>query len=49
MSMNESHMPFYGAVKYEEVRDITTQIHPKIKLLRPNDGLCVCYLLYTLP
>ena len=39
MNMNESHMPFYGAVKYEEMRNITGQIHPKIKLIRHNEGL----------
>jgi len=48
MNMNEPRIPFYGAVKYEEVRNITTQIHPKIKLFRQNEGLCVCHLLYTL-
>jgi hypothetical protein len=48
MNMNESHMPFYGAVKYEKVRNIIGQIHPKIKLFRHNERFCVCYLLYTL-
>ena len=46
MNMNESHTPFYGAVKFEEV-NIIEQIHPKSKLFQHKEDLCVCYLLFT--
>jgi hypothetical protein len=46
--MNESHMPFYGALKFEEVRDIIDQIHLKIKLFRHNEGLrLLLFVIYT--
>jgi hypothetical protein len=50
VNMNESHVPFYGAVKFEEVRNIIGQIHPKIKLFRHNEGLrFLLYVIYINP